>query len=327
MKIIEENVKYIKSITINKLWGEIDIYWELDPKVNILVGKNGVGKTTLLNLVEDMIGLNLIEDIIDEEDLVNNNFAFNFKSIKIDFDSNIYFFYDVENPSIEAFSKEFNLCKISTFEMLVKDFQNQSYKKNKDIKTELDYLLKNLIDDFKSYQLKLRNQEKEKTRDQDNEIKALSNKDSANAEELSRLRELLKQKEDITENINQNQNLFLELINKLFDETNKKIEFDKENSIIFRKSNDKTISAYQLSSGEKQILIILLSILLQENQPFIVLMDEPEISLHLTWQLDLIDMIQELNNNCQLIIATHAPGIISKGWKDKVIDMKDIIKG
>lgn len=310
----EENVKYIKSITIDQLWGELDIDFKLDPKVNILVGKNGVGKTTLLNL---------IEDIIDEKYGIDRQFYL--KSFKIYVDDNSYIFYTQEHGFIEALSKEVNLCKISTFEMLVKDLQKQNHKKDKNIKTELDYLLKNLIDDFKSYQLKLRNQEKDKTRDQDNEIKALSNKDSANAEELSKLRELLKQKDDIIFNINQNKNRFLELINKLFDETNKTIDFDKENSIIFRKSNDKTISAYQLSSGEKQILIILLSILLQENKPFIVLMDEPEISLHLTWQLDLIDMIQQLNNNCQLIIATHAPGIISKGWKDKVIDMKNII--
>ncbi|VXD15724.1 ATPase (fragment) [Planktothrix serta PCC 8927] len=311
----EENIKYIKSITIDKLWGELDIYWELDQEVNILVGKNGVGKTTLLNL---------IEDIIDEKYGVERQF--NLELFKIYFDDESSIFYNQERGFIEALSKKVNLCKISTFEMLVKDLQNQNYKKDENIKTELDYLLKGLIDDFKSYQLKLRNQEKEKTRDQDNEIKALSNKDSANAEELSKLRELLKQKDDIIANINQNQNRFLELINKLFDETNKKIDFDKENSIIFRKSNDKTISAYQLSSGEKQILIILLSILLQENKPFIVLMDEPEISLHLSWQLDLIDMIQQLNHNCQLIIATHAPGIISKGWQDKVIDMKNIIK-
>ncbi len=311
----EENIKYIQAITIKKLWGELDIDWKLDPKVNILVGKNGVGKTTLLNL---------IEDIIDEKYGVDRQF--NLELFKIYFDDDSYIFYDQEHGFIEALSKEVNLCKISTFEMLVKDLQNQNYKKDKNIKTELDYLLKGLIDDFKSYQLKLRNQEKEKTRDQDNEIKALSNKDSANAKELSKLRKLLKQKDDIIANINQNQNRFLELINKLFDETNKKIDFDKENSIIFRKSNNKTISAYQLSSGEKQILIILLSILLQENKPFIVLMDEPEISLHLSWQLDLIDMIQLLNHNCQLIIATHAPGIISKGWQDKVIDMKNIIK-
>jgi len=311
----EENIKYIQAITIKKLWGELDIDWKLDPKVNILVGKNGVGKTTLLNL---------IEDIIDEKYGVDRQF--NLELFKIYFDDDSYIFYDQEHGFIEALSKEVNLCKISTFEMLVKDLQNQNYKKDKNIKTELDYLLKGLIDDFKSYQLKLRNQEKEKTRDQDNEIKALSHKDSANAEELSKLRELLQEKDDIIANINQNQNRFLELINKLFDETNKKIDFDKENSIIFRKSNDKTISAYQLSSGEKQILIILLNILLQENQPFIVLMDEPEISLHLTWQFDLIRMIRTLNKNCQLIIATHSPAIISKGFKDKVIDMKNIIK-
>jgi predicted ATPase len=55
-------------------------------------------------------------------------------------------------------------------------------------------------------------------------------------------------------------------------------------------------------------------------------MDEPELSLHLAWQLQLINIIQQLNENCQLIIATHAPGIFSKGWNDKITKMEDIIK-
>jgi predicted ATPase len=51
-------------------------------------------------------------------------------------------------------------------------------------------------------------------------------------------------------------------------------------TILFLK-NGKTITPYRLSAGEKQILIILLKVILQENQPSILLMDEPELSLHL----------------------------------------------
>ena len=60
---------------------------------------------------------------------------------------------------------------------------------------------------------------------------------------------------------------------------------------------------------------------IQDNQPYILLMDEPEISLHLSWQVDLIDHIRKLNENCQVIIATHSPSIVQKGWNDKVAIM------
>ena len=56
---------------------------------------------------------------------------------------------------------------------------------------------------------------------------------------------------------------------------------------------------YQLSSGEKQILIILLTVLVEDNQPYVLFMDEPEVSLHLEWQKRLVDLCLELNPNVQ----------------------------
>ena len=57
-------------------------------------------------------------------------------------------------------------------------------------------------------------------------------------------------------------------------------EADKLRFII----DDKySISADKLSSGEKQLLIILLTVLLEDGQEYIMMMDEPEISLHISW--------------------------------------------
>lgn len=299
----EEQVKYIKSIQIHKLWGNVDIDWQLDPKVNILVGKNGVGKTTLLNI---------IESVINNE---HSDYDFEIDSLTINFNIS-----DTNNN----LSESINLSKINTFEMLLTDIKQK--RNSPHIKTELDFILSELINDFKSYQLKLKKEIESKIIEQDQQIKKIASQESATNQELQKLRQLLKEKDDTNTNINHFKNLFLGLINELFAETDKKIDFDKNNSIIFRESNDDVISAYQLSSGEKQILIILLNILLQENKPYIVLMDEPELSLHLSWQFKLIDMIQQLNPNCQLIIVTHASGICSQGWKDKVIKMEDIIQ-
>ena len=55
-------------------------------------------------------------------------------------------------------------------------------------------------------------------------------------------------------------------------------------------------------------------------------MDEPEISLHISWQSKLIDTIRNLNPNCQLILTTHSPSIFAKGWQDRIIYMEDLIQ-
>ena len=81
----------------------------------------------------------------------------------------------------------------------------------------------------------------------------------------------------------------------------------------------------RLSSGEKQLIIVMLTILLQRNQESILIMDEPEISMHLDWQRNLIQNIQKLNPNCQIILATHSPGIIMDGWEQLVTNISDLI--
>lgn len=84
------------------------------------------------------------------------------------------------------------------------------------------------------------------------------------------------------------------------------------------------LTPYQLSSGEKQMLVILLTVLIEDNQPYVLFMDEPEVSLHIDWQQRLIDMIIDLNPNVQIILTTHSPAVIMNGWMDKVTEVSDI---
>jgi predicted ATP-dependent endonuclease of OLD family len=62
-----------------------------------------------------------------------------------------------------------------------------------------------------------------------------------------------------------------------------------------------------------------------EEHPAILLLDEPENSLHIEWQQQLIDVIRTLNSNCQLIISTHSPSIFGDGWGDKLFFLEDMI--
>jgi predicted ATP-binding protein involved in virulence len=53
-------------------------------------------------------------------------------------------------------------------------------------------------------------------------------------------------------------------------------------------------------------------------------MDEPEISLHIEWQQQLIQRVRSLNPNVQIIMTTHSPALIMDGWMDAVTDVDDI---
>lgn len=119
-----------------------------------------------------------------------------------------------------------------------------------------------------------------------------------------------------------NRILFFDIIDSLFAHTGKKIVRDS-NEILFDIDGEK-LAPYSLSSGEKQILVIFLTVLVQDAKPFVLFMDEPDISLHIEWQQQLIKRIRSLNKNVQIILTTHSPAVIMDGWIDAVTEVDDI---
>jgi ABC-type multidrug transport system ATPase subunit len=115
---------------------------------------------------------------------------------------------------------------------------------------------------------------------------------------------------------------FQDLMDQLFSYTRKTID-RRSNEIIFYQDGERLLP-YKLSSGEKQMLIILLTVLVRDNAHCVLFMDEPEASLHIEWQQKLIGMIRELNPNVQLILTTHSPAVIMEGWLDAVTEVSDI---
>lgn len=115
------------------------------------------------------------------------------------------------------------------------------------------------------------------------------------------------------------------IANDFFSETGKTLEIDKNtNLLVFRLMDKSVISMDKLSAGEKQLLLILITVFLQDEKPYILLMDEPELSLHISWQDKLISTLRELNPNCQLIISTHSPSIFANGWESQLVFMDEI---
>ena len=127
---------------------------------------------------------------------------------------------------------------------------------------------------------------------------------------------------DAAQQLSQKKSRFQDIVDDLFRETGKKI-IRTENELRFTQIGE-VLLPYQLSSGEKQMLIILLTVLVEDNQPYVLFMDEPEASLHLEWQKRLVDLCVELNPNVQIILTTHSPAIVMNGWVDSVTEVTDI---
>lgn len=115
---------------------------------------------------------------------------------------------------------------------------------------------------------------------------------------------------------------FQDMVDNLFGYTHKTID-RKRNDIAFYQNNE-LLFPNKLSSGEKQMLVILLTVLVRDNEHCVLFMDEPEASLHIEWQQKLISMIRELNPNEQIILTTHSPAVIMEGWLDAVTEVSDI---
>lgn len=117
-------------------------------------------------------------------------------------------------------------------------------------------------------------------------------------------------------------NTFIEVLNNLFQR--KEIHINEKNQIEVTTQSGKMFSIRGLSSGEKQLIIILGEALLQQSEPWVYIADEPELSLHIKWQENLISNLRMLNPNAQILCATHSPDVVST-FSENVFNMEDEI--
>lgn len=95
----------------------------------------------------------------------------------------------------------------------------------------------------------------------------------------------------------------------------KEINIDALGQVYFTtKYSKEPITIQNLSSGEKQLITFFANLIfnVRSNSSGIFVVDEPELSLHLSWQKIFIEKTLSINNNIQLIFATHSPEIIGK---------------
>jgi predicted ATP-binding protein involved in virulence len=114
-------------------------------------------------------------------------------------------------------------------------------------------------------------------------------------------------------------NLFLELLNNK-DFVNKEIKFSRKDGfrVWLPNSNSYLEDLSRLSSGEQNEIIMLFKLIFEVPDNTLLLIDEPEISLHIAWQLQFIDDIKKISKSrkLQIIIASHSSAIVSQSLEN-----------
>ena len=111
-------------------------------------------------------------------------------------------------------------------------------------------------------------------------------------------------------------NMFKDLLSSNF--AHKEIVFDQNQGFYFSPtySSETKIFPTNLSSGEQQEIVMFYDLIFNTSADTLVLVDEPELSLHIKWQLEYVDeMLKIINaNDFYTLIATHSPQIINDKW-------------
>ena len=289
MKIEKVHIKNIKGIK------DLELSFKKDNKildVIVLAGVNGSGKTTILEAIKDFFYNENVNYDEPEKSNVNLDIfleefekysSYNLKRVKF---LNTFHYKKSDNNTSSQNQT------INNFESLAKIIYVPAENNFEKVKTDTTTLLRisqfiniinsNVIKDIPSYIATRRNY-------------------------LATIEEDLTMKEITNKVINEINGIFdiLELDVKL-----KGFSKDEKTLPIFENSAGEEFDINDLSSGEKQLFLRTLSIKMLEPKNSIILIDEPELSLHPKWQQRIIEVYKKIGENNQIIIATHSPHIL-----------------
>lgn len=302
MKIEKVRIKNVKGIK------DLELSFKKDNKILdliVLAGINGSGKTTILESIKDFFN--------------NTNISYDEPE-----KSNIYlniFFEDFEKKQIEEAEKS----SIDNYEHKLQDFFSalQSYEYNRKNNGEYySYLIakffenppkiiyvpaENKFEEIQTYSTTLSKKYKFINTINSNIIRDIPSYIATRRNYLATIEEDLTMKEITNKVVNEINGIFdiLELDVKL-----KGFSKDEKTMPVFENSAGEEFDINDLSSGEKQLFLRTLSIKMLEPKNSIILIDEPELSLHPKWQQRIIEVYKKIGENNQIILATHSPHIL-----------------
>ena len=258
-------------------------------KTVVLAGINGSGKTTFLKAIVNVLtDQNNLEDTkvmldIDENEevylknlfnvVIENNKYFNIsKPTLYRFEPSSLNYGEKEKPRLVFLPTEINFSNL--------EVKTRNYKSENNFYCLID---QNIINDVPSY------------------LVSLVNTEIFKYEDLP-IKETIKK---ICDEINSIFNLLdmdIEMIG---------VNKNSDNMPLFKNKFGIEFDINSLSSGEKQLFLRAMTLKMLDINNSVILIDEPEISLHPKWQQKIVKVYEGIGENNQIIIATHSPHIVS----------------
>lgn len=314
----------IKTIDISNLLGRHNIHWDLSPTVNILGGSNGSGKSTILRA---------IYAAITEKSSLSEETTRRFDYINILFRNGNEIFDRIYNPNAKEAKKEddksrkmkewegkgfkmaderlpetdipaqsdnFKVIYINSADQIASNaatFMQESSFQDKSNLTYLDLLIESELNKYN--QLFTQHTQK-----------AFQTAGTSKTSEIFRLQELFGKFADSLRQFMPDY--------KIADMSSLKFERDDEENGF-----EHPFGFTSLSTGEKQLVYLLLATTNTLEAPTLLLLDEADLGMHIDWKKILLRELRAINPNMQIIAATHSPSLI-EGWYDNVREISQL---
>ena len=258
-------------------------------KTVVLAGINGSGKTTFLKAI-----VNVLTDKNNQEDT----------KVMLDIDENEEVYLKNQFNVVIENDKYFNISKPTLYR-----FEPSSLNYGEKEKPRLVFLPTEI--NFSNLEVKTRNYKSENNfyclidqniiNDVPSYLVSLVNTEIFKYEDLP-IKEAIKK---ICDEINSIFNLLdmdIEMIG---------VNKNSDNMPLFKNKFGIEFDINSLSSGEKQLFLRAMTLKMLDINNSVILIDEPEISLHPKWQQKIVKVYEGIGENNQIIIATHSPHIVS----------------
>ena len=210
-----------------------------------------------------------------------------------------------------------------TFPIRAVQQQHSSDLTDKQLKEQL-----NKLENIRTHLTELGLLDKEENSEFPNQLQDI---DESTRNILSVYVEDTKKKLNIFNDIASKIELLKTIINRKFAYSYKEMNFSKEQGFVLTtcypkatESDSKTIAPTDLSSGEQHELVLLYELLFKVEPNSLVLIDEPELSLHVGWQSQFLKDLKEITElaDLDILMATHSPDIIQDRWDDLTVELK-----
>ena len=233
-------------------------------------------------------------------------------------------------PSVTSYSEELanqiqaKLAEYATLsQSLDRTFPTRLVKESSALAPTIEELRNNLaeLEEKRSRLMAAGLLDKEKEID----FKDMQQINESNRNVLSVYIEDVRKKLSVLDELTNKIDLLVKIINSRF--LYKQLSISKKDGFMFRTSEGKDISPIKLSSGEQQELVLLYELLFKVTPNSLILIDEPELSLHILWQQEFLRDLEEIIKIAGLdfLIATHSPQIIHNRW-DLAVELKGPVK-